>query len=113
MRMHPHDPDTVYIVPKQSDGIRCAPEAPRRVYRSRDAGESWEPLSEGLPQEDAYETVLRDALTSDDHERAGIYFGTRGGRLYGSRDEGDSWSEIAGALPPIVCVRAAVVGGRA
>jgi photosystem II stability/assembly factor-like uncharacterized protein len=113
MRMHPHDPDTVYIVPMESDGFRCSPEARLRVYRTRDAGGSWEPLSEGLPQDDAYETVLRDALADDGHERAGIYFGTRGGRLYGSRDEGDSWTEIAGTLPPIVCVRAAVVGGRA
>jgi photosystem II stability/assembly factor-like uncharacterized protein len=110
MQMHPHDPDTVYIVPMESDGFRCSPEAKLRVYRTRDAGASWQPLSDGLPQEDAYETVLRDALTSDGHETAGFYFGTRGGRLYGSRDEGESWAEISDTLPPVVCVRAAVVG---
>jgi hypothetical protein len=109
MQMHPHDPDTVYIVPMESDQFRCAPEAKLRVYRTRNAGESWEPLADGLPQEDAYETVLRDGLCADSANPAGIYFGTRGGKLYGSADDGDSWLEIADALPPIVCVKAAVL----
>jgi hypothetical protein len=107
MQMHPHDPDTVYIVPLDSDEFRCTPDAKLRVYRTRDAGESWEPLTEGLPQEGAYETVLRDAMSADSLRPAGIYFGTRSGKLFGSRDDGDSWSEIADGLPPIVCVRAA------
>ena len=65
MQMHPHDPDTVYIVPIESDQFRCVPEAKLRVYRTSNAGESWEPLANGLPQHDAYETILRDALTAD------------------------------------------------
>lgn len=111
MEMHPHDPDTVYIVPIDSDQFRVVPEAKLRVYRTRDAGASWEPLGDGLPQEGAYEVVLRDSLAADGHRTAGIYFGTRSGKLFGSADEGDSWMEIAGALPPIVCVKAAVIGG--
>ena len=110
MEMHPHDPDTVYVVPLESDQFRVVPEARLRVYRTRDAGASWEPLGDGLPQEDAYETVLRDALATDGADPAGLYFGTRTGKLYGSADEGASWREIEGALPPIVCVKAAVVG---
>lgn len=112
MEVHPHDPDTVYIVPLESDEFRVVPEARLRVYRTRDAGESWHALEGGLPQEGAYETVLRDALAADAHDPAGIYFGTRGGKLFGSADEGESWSEITDALPPIVCVKAAVVGAR-
>ncbi len=69
MAMHPHDPDTVYIVPLESDAFRCTPEAKLRVYRTRDAGASWHPLTDGLPQEGAYETVLRDALCTDACER--------------------------------------------
>ncbi len=110
MQMHPHDPDTVYIIPIQSDEFRCVPEAKLRVYRTRDAGASWHPLANGLPQKDAYETVLRDALTADSHHSAGIYFGTRSGKLFGSADHGESWTEIADGLPSIVCVKAAVVG---
>jgi photosystem II stability/assembly factor-like uncharacterized protein len=113
MEVHPHQPDTVYIVPLESDEFRCTPEARLRVYRTRDAGESWEALTQGLPQEDAYETVLRDGMCADSHDPAGIYFGTRTGKLFASGDGGDHWSELADGLPPVVCVKAAVVAGAA
>ncbi len=111
MQMHPHDRDTVYIVPLESDVFRCVPEAKMRVYRTRNAGAAWEPLTKGLPQKDAWETVLRDGLTADSMKPAGIYFGTRSGKLFGSVDDGESWKEIADGLPSIACVKAAVVGG--
>jgi photosystem II stability/assembly factor-like uncharacterized protein len=113
MQMHPHNPDTVYIVPIESDQFRCVPEAKLRVYRTTDAGASWAPLWNGLPQKDAYETILRDALAADSLAPAGIYFGTRSGKLFGSPNDGENWQEIAGGLPPIVCVKAAVVNMRA
>lgn len=110
MAAHPHDPDTVYIVPIESDQYRCTPEGKLRVYRTRNAGASWEPLTRGLPQRKALETVLRDALTTDTLDPAGIYFGTRSGKLYGSSDEGKTWKLILEGLPAVVCVKAAVVG---
>jgi len=109
MQMHPHDPDTVYIVPIQSDEFRVVPEGKLRVYRTRDAGKSWAPLTAGLPQNQAFENVLRDGLAADSLDPAGVYFGTRGGKLFGSANEGESWQELADALPPICCVKAAVV----
>jgi hypothetical protein len=109
MQMHPHDPNTVFIIPLESDGFRCTPEAKMRVYRTNDAGASWQPLTSGLPQSGAYETVLRDCLTADALDAAGIYFGTRSGKLYGSSDAGDNWMEIADGLPPVVCVKAATL----
>jgi photosystem II stability/assembly factor-like uncharacterized protein len=111
LQMHPHDSDTVYVIPLESDVFRCVPDAKLRVYRTRDAGASWEPLANGLPQRNAYETVLRDALAADAMDPAGIYFGTRSGKLFGSADGGESWREMAAGLPPIVCVKAAVMGG--
>ena len=110
MQMHPHDPDTVYIVPIQSDEFRCTPEAKMRVYRTRNAGASWEPLTNGLPQENAYETVVRDALSAAAHQPAGIYFGTRSGKVYGSANDGDNWQQIADGLPSISCVKSFMVG---
>ena len=110
MQMHPHDPDTVYIVPIKSDEFRVVPEAKMRVYRTKNGGDSWEPLSDGLPQHDSYECVLRDALAADSHAPAGLYVGTRGGKLFASANDGERWAEIADALPPICCVKAAVVG---
>ena len=109
MAVHPHDPDTAYIVPLESDGFRCTPEAKLRVYRTRDAGASWQPLTEGLPQEGAWETVLRDALDVDALDAAGVYFGTRSGKVFASADAGDSWSLVREGLPPVVCVKAAVL----
>jgi photosystem II stability/assembly factor-like uncharacterized protein len=113
MAIHPHDPDTVYIVPIESDEFRCTPDGKLRVYRTRNAGDSWEALTRGMPQQDALETVLRDALSTDPLNPAGVYFGTRSGQLWGSADGGASWSVIRGGLPPIVCVRAVVVGDPA
>jgi photosystem II stability/assembly factor-like uncharacterized protein len=109
MAMHPNDPSTVYIVPIESDGFRATPEAKMRVYRTRDAGASWEPLWKGLPQEGAYELVLRDSMATDACAPAGVYFGTRSGKVFGSADDGDTWSAIADGLPPVTSVKAAVV----
>jgi serine/threonine protein kinase/photosystem II stability/assembly factor-like uncharacterized protein len=106
MVMHPHDPDCVYIVPVESDEFRCTPDGRLRVYRTRNAGASWEPLARGLPQNGAYETVLRDAMSTDTLDPVGIYFGTRSGQVYGSADDGKTWTRILGGLPPVVCVRA-------
>ena len=106
MVVHPRNPETVYIVPLKADQFRCPPDGKLRVYRTRDGARSWKPLSRGLPQEDCYDTVLRDAMSVDAEDPAGVYFGTRNGRLYGSRDEGETWSLVADDLPPVTCVRA-------
>ena len=111
MAMHPHDPNTVYIVPIESDEFRCTPEGKLRVYRTRDAGDTWEPLTRGLPQKDALETVLRDAMATDTLNPAGVYFGTRSGQVFGSADGGASWNRVIAGLPPVVSVAAAVIGG--
>ena len=109
MAIHPRESDTVYIVPIEGDHFRCTPEAKLRVYRTRNAGESWVGLTQGLPQEGAYETILRDGLATDSLDPAGVYFGTRSGHVYGSSDDGDSWTLLQNGLPPVVCVKAAVL----
>lgn len=105
----PADADGAWIIPLESDEFRCTPEGKLRVYRTRDAGASWQPLANGLPQHDAYETVLRDAMAADTLDPAGVYFGTRNGKLFGSADRGESWSVLADGLPSIVAVKTAVV----
>src|ERR1700730_2676503 len=74
----------------------------------------WNRMSFAAPQRAAYvftvhETVLRDAMSSDSLDPAGIYFGTRSGKVYGSRDEGKSWKKLVDGLPQILCLKAAVV----
>ncbi len=110
MTMHPRDPNSLYILPVESGEFRCTPDGRLRVYRTCNAGSSWEPLARGLPQKGAYETVLRDAMTVDSLAPVGIYFGTRSGTLYGSGDEGKNWKKILDGLPSIVCVKHAIVG---
>jgi photosystem II stability/assembly factor-like uncharacterized protein len=82
------------------------------VYRSRNAGLDWRPLTRGLPQKNAYVTILREAIDTDALDPCGVYFGTSSGHLFASRDGGDSWAIIAGFLPRILSVQASVVEDR-
>jgi len=107
MVAHPHKSGTAYVIPNGSAFNRWTPEAKCRVYRTSDGGASWQGLTSGLPQKDAYLTVLRDAFTSDLHDPAGLYFGTRSGELYASTDDGETWETLAEHLPPVLMVRAA------
>jgi hypothetical protein len=106
--VHPHDPDTVYVFPINGGDRRYPPDAKARVWRSRDAGDSWEELAKGLP-EAFFVAVMRDAMCTDDHERAGVYFGARNGAVWGSADEGDTWRLLVSDLPDVMVVRAAAV----
>ncbi|HUY98279.1 MAG TPA: exo-alpha-sialidase [Verrucomicrobiae bacterium] len=109
MVVHPRRPGTIFSFPLQGDGERMPPGARCRVYRSQDAGASWQPLSTGLPQSPYYAAVLRDAMTADSADPVGIYFGTRVGEVYATRDDGDSWELVVDHLPDVFSVRAATL----
>jgi photosystem II stability/assembly factor-like uncharacterized protein len=94
------------VIPLEADTFRCTPEGKLRVYRTADGGTTWEPLTKGLPQQDAFETVLRDAFTADGEA---LFFGTRSGKVFGSGDSGDSWEEMFSGLPPVTMVKTATV----
>ncbi len=102
---HPRDPDTLFLLPLNGDVLgRFVPDGRAAVWRTRDAGRSWQDLREGLPQENAFFGVLRRAMATDRRDPAGVYFGTSSGSLYASRDEGESWTAIAHHLPTILSV---------
>ncbi len=102
----PGDPDTVFQIPESSSHLRMPVDGQLRVYRSKDAGASWESVSHGLPDEHVYVTVLREAMDATAGEPCGLYFGTSGGQLFaGDGDEG-CWRQIAAFLPRILSVRA-------
>jgi len=109
MEIDPHDANTVYIIPIESDEFRCTPEGKLRVYRTKDGGNSWHALTAGLPQQDALETILRDNMDADGSSPTGLYFGTRSGKVFGSSNGGDSWTLIKDGLPPVTCVKTATV----
>jgi photosystem II stability/assembly factor-like uncharacterized protein len=102
--VHAHDPETVYVVPIKSDSQHFPLDGRLRVYRSRSGGNEWEPLTAGLPQQDCYVNVLRDAMAVDTLDECGIYFGTTGGQVYASADAGDTWAPIARDLPAVLSV---------
>ena len=102
--VHAHEPETIYVVPIQSDSLHYPPEGKLRVYRSRTGGNEWEALTQGLPQKNCYVNILRDAMAVDTLEPCGIYFGTTGGQVYASADAGDSWEPIVRDLPAVLSV---------
>ncbi|MCW2814935.1 MAG: hypothetical protein JWN84_2390 [Nocardioides sp.] len=102
----PHEPDTVYVFPLEGSGRRYPPAARASVWRSRDAGDSWEPLADGLP-EPCYVGVMRDAMVADDHESVGLYLGARNGAVWASADAGATWRCVVSDLPDVMVVRAA------
>jgi photosystem II stability/assembly factor-like uncharacterized protein len=102
--VHAHEPETIYVVPITSDSHHFPPEGKLRVYRSRTGGNDWEPLTKGLPQQDCYVNVLRDAMAVDRLDSCGIYFGTTGGQVYASPDSGDTWTPIVRDLPAVLSV---------
>jgi photosystem II stability/assembly factor-like uncharacterized protein len=106
---HPHDRDTFYVIPLDPGHGRCMPDGEAAVWRTRDAGESWQRLDRGLPQQDAFVGVLREGLAIDSYDVPGLYFGTSTGQVFASVNEGESWSEIASYLPSISSVEVAVV----
>ncbi len=108
----PRDPDTLFLLPLNGDSAgRYPPDASTAVWRTRDAGRSWQDLRQGLPQRDAYFAVLRQAMATDALEPAGVYFGTNTGSLFASGDEGESWTCVAQHLPTILSVETLVVDG--
>jgi photosystem II stability/assembly factor-like uncharacterized protein len=107
---HPRDPATLYLLPLNGDVKgRYVPDGKAAVWRTRDGGANWQPLREGLPQENVFFGVLRQAMATDRLAPAGVYFGTSTGSLFASNDEGESWSCIAQHLPTILSVETLVV----
>ena len=104
IEVHPHEPETVYVIPIKSDSEHYVHEGKLRVFRSRSGGTDWEALTNGLPQADCYVNVLRDAMATDSLSEAGIYFGTSGGQVYVSPDGGDHWRCIVHDLPGVLSV---------
>ncbi len=108
---HPTDPDTAWLLPLVDAEHRYAPEGRLAVWRTKDAGQTWIDLRQGLPQENAYVCILRQAMATDPLTPTGLYFGTTGGTIYASPDEGQTWTQIAQNLPAIRAVETVVVEG--
>ena len=114
LALHPQDPDTAYVLPEDKvvgdqlgGGMRFVTDAKFRVFRTRNAGQDWEPLTNGLPQQNAYLHAMRDGMATDTLDQCGIYVGTSTGQIFFSRDEGETWDLLVDYLPPINSVETA------
>ena len=109
VEIHPHDPDTIYVIPEEGAEFRYPVDAQFCVFRSRDRGETWTRLDEGLPDHQAYLSVFRQAMSADSCDPCGLYIGTSTGQIFLSRDEGERWEVLADWLPPIYSVSAYLI----
>lgn len=101
---HPKDPDTAWFVPAIKDELRYPADGKLVVTRTRDGGKSFERLTEGLPQEHAYDLFYRHGLDID-ASGTQLAIGSTTGGLWTSANGGDAWRCVSAHLPPIYCVR--------
>ena len=106
---HPHDKDTFHVIPLDPGHGRVMPDGKACVWRTEDAGSTWQRSDQGLPQENAFVGVLREGMANDTYDVPGYYFGTSTGQLFASNDDAASWTEIAGYLPAISSVEVAIL----
>jgi len=107
LALDPADPDSAYVVPLTADADRVPPDGRLRVYETRDAGASWTARGDGLPQEHAYLTVLREAFGwTGEGDGLQLYFGATSGEVFASGDAGATWSTAVTRLPPVLSVSA-------
>ena len=109
LQIHPHDPDTIYVIPEEGPEFRCPVNAEFAVFRSRNRGENWEKLDNGLPNKNAYLNIYRHAMCADTCDPCGIYVGTSTGQIFYSRDEGEHWEILVNWLAPVFSLTCAVV----
>ncbi len=105
---HPQLADTLYVMPLEVPARVSVKGAPA-VWRSEDGGDSWSRLAKGFPKKESFFTVQRDGMTADALPTPAVYFGTTTGQLWMGRDGGEDWSCVFDSLPPIHCVKTAVV----
>jgi photosystem II stability/assembly factor-like uncharacterized protein len=109
IQIHPHEPDTIFVIPEQGGEFRASATGRFAVYRSTNRGAMWRRMTKGLPGKPSFLHVHRQAMTRDTHDPFGLYVGTTGGHIYWSRDNGTTWKLLTEYLPPIFSLSCAVV----
>ena len=106
MGVHPRDSDAAWVLPITGPEFRACPGGKLSVFRTRNGGRTWQRASKGLPERNAHLLVLREAMSVDSGDQAGVYFGTSTGQIFHTRNEGSEWHLLQDFLPPIYSVEA-------
>jgi len=109
LAIDPHDPHTAFVIPEESSHMRTTIGGRIAVYRTTDGGASWHALTNGLPQQNAYISILREGMVNDTLDPVGVYFGTSSGHVFASPDRGETWLRVAEFLPRVLALGVAVV----
>jgi photosystem II stability/assembly factor-like uncharacterized protein len=111
MTVHPTDANVAWVFPMDGQTVwpRTSPDGKPAVYGTANGGKSWTRMDAGFPREQAWWTVMRQAMTADSHKNVGLYLGNTAGEVWASRDGGGKWSCIARHLPEIFAVETAVL----
>jgi len=101
--VHPEDPDRAWVFPMDGGGDwpRTSPSGRPAVYTTADGGASWQRQDAGLPTEQAWWTVKRQALVGDLGAPMGLYLGLTSGEVWASVNEGASFAPLFRHLPQI------------
>ena len=109
--VHPRNEDVIWVFPMDGSGVwpRTSVDGKPAAYVSRNGGARWQRLDYGLPRQDAWWTVKRQAMSVDAYDPVGVYVGNTAGEIWASRNEGERWQCIARHLPEIYAVEVAAI----
>ena len=108
VRVHPADPNVVYVA---AQGDRWKASAERGIYRSRDGGTTWTLVLKGVNAFSGASDLSMDAgnprilyATFWDHQRTPwmVRSGGDGSGIWKSMDGGDSWTRLIEGLPSLM-----------
>ena len=81
MVLHPRSAETAWVFPMDGTSVwpRTSPDGKPSVYRTTNGGKIWKRFDSGMPEKQAWWTVKRQAMTADNNDPLGLYFGTTSG----------------------------------
>lgn len=101
--VHPRDPDVAWVFPMDGTEVwpRTSIGGKPAVYMTTDGGGRWQRRDQGLPSEQAWFTVYRQAMCADGQATPGLYFGNSNGEVWAGLEGGERWINLARHLPQI------------
>ena len=102
--LNPPQPDLMFVSAAEHNPARWRDAgnpgyAGGTIYRSQNAGVTWEAVRNGFPESMSHE--IGALCLENSGSACAVFAATTGGEVYLSRDNGDHWTLIASGLDPI------------